>query len=115
VTQAELTDNLVFEYQGFMPHSREDSPLLTRRPRLAKRVRLRTDPVSAKPVLLNQEGIVLLNRTGHEILLRCDGTRTLSEMIEELRNQYGIANKTLAQEVLQYIENLRREGLLEWI
>jgi pyrroloquinoline quinone biosynthesis protein D len=96
-----------------MPHSREDSPLLTRRPRLAKRVRLQIDPVSAKPVLLNQEGIVLLNRTGHEILLRCDGTRTLSEIIEELGNQYGIA--TLAQEVLQYVEHLRREGLLEWI
>jgi hypothetical protein len=44
-----------------------------------------------------------------------DGTRTMSEIIEELGNQYGIANKTLAQEVLQYIENLRREGLLEWI
>jgi pyrroloquinoline quinone biosynthesis protein D len=98
-----------------MPNSRDDAALLTRRPRLAKRVRLQTDPVSAKPVLLNQEGIVLLNRTGHEILLRCDGTRTLSEIIEELGSQYGIANKPLVQEVLQYVENLRREGLLEWI
>jgi pyrroloquinoline quinone biosynthesis protein D len=123
VTKAELTDNLVLNisavkhsnYTGFMPHPSEDSPLLSRRPRLAKRVRLQIDPVSAKPVLLNQESVVLLNKTGYEILLRCDGTRSLAEIIEELGNQYPAAKATLAREVLQYAESLHREGLLEWI
>jgi pyrroloquinoline quinone biosynthesis protein D len=98
-----------------MSHSKADSPLLARCPRLAKRVRLRIDSVDGRPVLLNQESVVLLNRTGHEILLRCDGTRTLAEIIEELGTHYPAAKATLGAEVLRYLENLRQEGLLEWV
>jgi pyrroloquinoline quinone biosynthesis protein D len=98
-----------------MAYSNEDSLHLTSRPCLAKRVRLQIDPVSGRPVLLNQEAIILLNKTGHEIVLRCDGTRTLSEIIEELENQYAIAKTTLARDVSKYVENLSQKGLLEWI
>jgi pyrroloquinoline quinone biosynthesis protein D len=98
-----------------MAYSNEDSLHLTSRPCLAKRVRLQVDPVSGRPVLLNQEAIILLNKTGHEIVLRCDGTRTLSAIIEELENQYAIAKTTLARDVSKYAENLSQKGLLQWI
>jgi len=98
-----------------MPNSKEDSQLLIKRPRLPKRVRLQIDPVSEKPVLLIQEAVLLLNRTGYEILLRCDGTRTLSEIIEDLGNQYPIGNATLSFEILHYAKSLSQKGLLEWI
>jgi pyrroloquinoline quinone biosynthesis protein D len=97
-----------------MPTSGEDSSHLNDRPRLAKRVRLQIDPISKKPVLQNQESVILLNRTGHEILARCDGTRTLSEIIEELATQYPVAKSKLKRDVSQYVEQLGGKGLLVW-
>jgi pyrroloquinoline quinone biosynthesis protein D len=104
-----------FPLQSLMSNSREDPPNLNSRPRLAKRVRLQIDPVSKKAVLQNQESVILLNITGHEILVRCDGTRMLSEIIKELGLQYPNANANLAREVSEYIEHLGQKGLLEWI
>jgi|GraSoi2013_100cm_1033763.scaffolds.fasta_scaffold10984_3 pyrroloquinoline quinone biosynthesis protein D len=98
-----------------MPDLSDGSAQLFNRPCLAKRVRLQIDPVSGKPVLLNQEAVILLNRTGYEILEQCDGTRTLTEIIEELGNRYAIAKTTLTQDVSQYVEKLNQKGLLQWI
>jgi pyrroloquinoline quinone biosynthesis protein D len=84
------------------------------RPRLARRVRLQIDPVSKKAVLQNQESVILLNMTAHDILLRCDGTRTLSEIIKELKIEYPTAKPILAQNVSQYVKHLGQKGLLEW-
>jgi pyrroloquinoline quinone biosynthesis protein D len=97
-----------------MPSPSEGSSHLNDRPRLAKRVRLQIDPITQKPVLQNQESVILLNRTGQQILARCDGTRTLSEIIEELGVQYPVARSKLAREVSQYIEHLGGKGLLVW-
>jgi pyrroloquinoline quinone biosynthesis protein D len=84
------------------------------RPCLAKCARLQIDPVSGKPVLLSQEAVILLNRTGYEILALCDGTRSITEIIEGLGMQYSIAKTTLAQEVSEYLEKLNQRGLLQW-
>jgi pyrroloquinoline quinone biosynthesis protein D len=97
-----------------MPNSGEESPHLNDRPRLAKRVRLQIDPISEKAVLQNQESVILLNVTGHEIVARCDGTRTLSEIIEELGRQYPVAKAGLARDVSRYVELLGEKGLLVW-
>ena len=104
----------LFSLTSLMSNSREDSSHLNCRPRLAKRVRLQIDPVSMKAVLQNQESIILLNITAHEILLRCDGTRTLSEIIKELGIEYPTAKAILAHDVSQYVEHLGQKGLLEW-
>ena len=85
------------------------------RPCLAKRVRLQIDPVSRKPVLLSQEAVILLNRTGYEILEQCDGTRSVTAIIERLGTRYSIAKTTLTQEVSEYLEKLNQRGLLQWI
>jgi pyrroloquinoline quinone biosynthesis protein D len=98
-----------------MPDLNRDSLHNTDHPRLAKGVRLRTDPISEKPVLLHQETVILLNRTGHQILLKCDGARSLSEIIDELAQQYPNDKTRLARDVSQYVEALGRRGLLKWI
>lgn len=102
----------LFPLTSLMSNSREDS--LNCRPRLAKRVRLQIDPVSKQAVLQNQESVILLNISAHEILLRCDGTRTLSEIIKELGIEYPTAKAILAQDVSQYVNHLGQKGLLEW-
>jgi pyrroloquinoline quinone biosynthesis protein D len=86
-----------------------------KRPQLAKRVRLQIDPVNREPVLLSQEAVILLNRTGHEVLARCDGTRMLSQICAELETLYSTAGPVLAQDVSRYLERFTQKGWVEWI
>jgi pyrroloquinoline quinone biosynthesis protein D len=85
------------------------------RPRLVRRVRLQTDPISGGPVLLTQETVVLLNRTGHAVLSRCDGNKTLSQITAELETLYSSLSPALAQEVSAYLERLTEKGWVEWL
>jgi len=84
------------------------------RPCLAKRVRLQTDPISGNPVLLLPESVMVLNQTGYEILRLCDGTHTVSQIIQDLENQYPAAGPILAREIFQYLEAISQKGLIEW-
>lgn len=78
-------------------------------------MRLQTDPISGDPVLLTQETVVLLNRTGHAILSRCDGSKTLSQIIAELEALYSNLSPDLLQEVSAYLERLTEKGWVEWL
>jgi pyrroloquinoline quinone biosynthesis protein D len=92
-----------------------DSARASQRPSLAKYVRLQIDPVTGEPVLLSQEAVLTLNRSGYEILQRCDGRRTLTQLISELETQYQVNNGKLVPDVLRYVDTLNRKGLLQWI
>jgi pyrroloquinoline quinone biosynthesis protein D len=92
-----------------------DSARASQRPSLVKHVRLQIDPVTGEPVLLSQEAVLTLNRSGYEILQRCDGTRTLTQLIKELEAQYQLTSDTLVPDVLRYIDKLSQKGLLQWI
>jgi pyrroloquinoline quinone biosynthesis protein D len=59
------------------------------RPGLAPHVRLTFDRAREQHVLLGPESVVLLNRTGADILGLCDGQRTVAEIVEELQGRYG--------------------------
>ena len=92
-----------------------ESSHASKRPSLAKHARLQIDALTGEPVLLSQEVVLALNRSGYEILQRCDGTRTLTELIRQLEAQYSGANGQLAQDVLQYVSIFTKKGLLRWI
>ena len=92
-----------------------DSARASQRPALVKHVRLQIDPVTGEPVLLSQEAVLTLNRSGYEILQRCDGSRTLGRLIRELETQYQVPNGKLVLEVLRYVDKLSQKGLLQWI
>lgn len=81
-------------------------------PRLARGVRFQVDPKTAKGVLLFPEGILELNETAHEIVLRCDG-RALSELIRELADEYDVSPETIATDVRETLEDLQRRKLIE--
>ena len=83
------------------------------RPKLAKGVRLQTDPKTGEPVLLYPEGIVELNETAHEILSRCDG-RTVDEIVCELAREYEVDANGLAADVRDTLSDLRRRKLIEF-
>jgi len=81
-------------------------------PRLARGVRLQTDSASGKSVLLFPEGIVELNETAHEILMRCDG-RTLSDIVDALAEKYEADSTALAADVRETLADLQRRKLIE--
>ena len=90
-------------------------PAPYQRPRLAQGVRLQMDILTENPVLLYQETVILMNQTGYEVLRRCDGTQTLSEIISSLAREYQMAESTLFQDVSQYVGVMNQKGLVEWL
>ena len=59
------------------------------RPRLARHVRLTFDRTRGRHILLLPETVVVLNGTGADVLERCDGRRTVAEIVAELGARYG--------------------------
>jgi pyrroloquinoline quinone biosynthesis protein D len=58
------------------------------RPRLARHVRLTFDRTRDRHVLLTPEQVTVLNGTGAAILGLCDGRRTVTDIVAELRGRY---------------------------
>ena len=82
------------------------------RVRLTRRVRLQIDETTGKMVLLFPEGIVELNETAQEILMRCDG-RSLGSITVALTEEYEIDLATLAADVREIVADLQRRKLVE--
>ena len=59
------------------------------RPRLARHVRLTFCRTRQRHILLLPETVVVLNRSGADILERCDGQRTVAEIVAELGARYA--------------------------
>jgi pyrroloquinoline quinone biosynthesis protein D len=82
-------------------------------PRLASGVRLQTDSVTGKGVLLYPEGIIELNETAHEIVSLCDG-RTLDEIVQALAKEYDADVTAVASDVRETLFDLHRRKLIEF-
>jgi pyrroloquinoline quinone biosynthesis protein D len=86
---------------------------LEARPRIASRARIQADKVTGKPVLLYPEGVLVLNDTGHAVVLLCTGQRTCSEIISELAARYQVASEEISGQIIEYLQRLRARNLLE--
>lgn len=71
------------------------------RPRIAPGLRLQYEAAQRAHVLLYPEGMVKLNGSAGAILGRCDGVRTVAEIIAELETSYGAVE--LGEEVSSFI------------
>ena len=80
------------------------------RPRLAPHVRLTFDAARAQHVLLTPEAVTVLNATGAEVLRRCDGTRTVAEVVAELRDRYDRVDDG---EVRRFLDRLAARRCVE--
>ena len=56
----------------------------------------RWEPTQDSHVLLYPEGIVKLNQTAGDIIERCDGRRTVAELIAELQHALRLYRERLA-------------------
>jgi len=59
------------------------------RPALGRGFRLQWEPAQKAHVLLYPEGMVKLNGSAGEILKRCDGARTVGEIVSDLETTFA--------------------------
>ncbi|MBS0467414.1 MAG: pyrroloquinoline quinone biosynthesis peptide chaperone PqqD [Proteobacteria bacterium] len=80
-------------------------------PQLSPRLRLQYESALARWVLLHPDGREQLNDSAAEILRRCDGRRTVADIVNELEALFD--TQGVAPQVLELIEEGRRRGWLD--
>ena len=80
------------------------------RPLLASMFRLQFEPAQDAWVLLYPEGMVKLNTPAAEILRRCNGERSVDDIVGELEQAF--ARPALADDVHAFLEQARERGWL---
>jgi pyrroloquinoline quinone biosynthesis protein D len=72
------------------------------RPAIAPGLRLQWEPAQQAHVLLYPEGMVKLNGSAGAILERCDGVRSVAEIVADLERAFGTSN--LTDDVTAFVE-----------
>lgn len=85
---------------------------LASRPRVGDGFRLQWEPVQQAHVLLYPEGMVKLNGSAGEIMRRCDGSRTLEEIVAELERTFDVQG--LQGDVLAFVRLAGEKNWLTW-
>jgi len=87
------------------------TPTLPERPKLSRRFRLQFEPTQSRWVLLYPEGMVQLNDSAAEILKRCDGQRSLPDIVTALEQAFNAQD--LAPQVQALLEEGQRRGWID--
>jgi coenzyme PQQ biosynthesis protein PqqD len=85
-------------------------------PKLARKARLVFDRHSNSHMLVYPERGLALNESAAAIAKRCDGTRTVSQIIEEIAIEAGVPNAeraSLEKDIVELVDQLAQKGLLE--
>ena len=88
------------------------APTLEDRPRIGAGFRMQWEPAQNCHVLLYPEGMVKLNGSAGEIMVRCDGERSIEAIIGELELAFNA--KGLGPEVLSFVEIAGKQRWLVW-
>ena len=81
------------------------------RPVIGRGFRLQWEPAQDAHVLLYPEGMVKLNSSAGEIMSRCDGERTLAEIIADLEKTFGATS--LSGDVTAFVSMALQNKWLE--
>ncbi|HEY6823295.1 MAG TPA: pyrroloquinoline quinone biosynthesis peptide chaperone PqqD [Steroidobacteraceae bacterium] len=83
----------------------------TVKPAIAHGLRLQWEAAQDAHVLLYPEGMVKLNGSAGAIMSRCDGVRTLAEIVADLERSYGLTG--LATDVRAFVALALQKRWLE--
>jgi pyrroloquinoline quinone biosynthesis protein D len=83
------------------------------RPRLARKARLKLDPIEKKHVLLAPERGLVLSASASAIALRCDGERSLDMIADELATETHADLAVVKEDVARFVAEMVKRGLLE--
>jgi pyrroloquinoline quinone biosynthesis protein D len=81
-------------------------------PRLATGVRLKLDEARNCWSILAPERVLMPDETALEILRRCNGRSSLSEIIDELAAGYDVDREVIARDVCTMVGGLVDKGIL---
>ncbi len=81
------------------------------RPRVSGRFRLQWEEAQQAWVLLYPEGMVKLNHSAGEILRRCDGARTVGEIVADLERAFAATG--LEADVCAFLAMARQQHWVE--
>jgi pyrroloquinoline quinone biosynthesis protein D len=85
---------------------------LQSRPTLSPHVRLQTDAITGRGVLLYPEGVLELNPTAHDIVARCNGRTSLAEILAALAAEYDATEEEIQGDVFECLEQLHARQFL---
>lgn len=80
-------------------------------PKVAKTFRLQWEQAQGAHVLLYPEGMVKLNQSAGEILSRCNGTASVSEIVADLERTFGRSG--LHADVVAFLKLAQERGWVE--
>lgn len=83
------------------------------RPRLSCGVRLHEDRVRGRTVLLAPEHVVAPNASAIEILRRCNGALTFSEIVDDLAQTHGVPRDRVAADAERLIKDLIKRRMVD--
>jgi pyrroloquinoline quinone biosynthesis protein D len=86
---------------------------LAARPRLARGVRLRADAARGGYVLLAPERVLTANATAVEILRRCDGSRTVAAIVDDLAAAFAADRDRIAADAVALLAGLAAKRMVE--
>ena len=89
-----------------------DAVPLPERPRLAPGVRLHFDRTRDAWVLLGPERVIETEGPASDILRRCDGSRTVAEIVDELTALYTADRTEIEGDVTAMLAELAQKRLL---
>lgn len=82
------------------------------RPAVGRGFRLQWEPAQEAHVLLYPEGMVKLNASAAAIMTRCDGVRTVAEIVADIEQSFGATG--LAADVGAFVAMAREKSWLEF-
>ena len=85
---------------------------LPERPRLAPGVRLHFDKTRDAWVLLGPERVIATEGPANDILSRCDGTRTVGQIVDELAALYTAEASEIARDVEDMLAELAAKRMV---
>ena len=81
------------------------------KPVVGRGFRLQWEPAQGAHVLLYPEGMVKLNGSAGAIMSRCDGQRTLAEIVADLETAFGVQG--LSADVTAFVNMALEKNWLE--
>ena len=82
------------------------------RPQMSPGFRLQWEPAQDCHVLLYPEGMIKLNGSAGEIMKRCDGQRSVGEIVTDLERSFSVQG--LEGDVLAFCEMAAKQRWLVW-
>ncbi len=89
------------------------TPAPDSKPRLPRGVRLKHDEVRGEWLLLAPERVVKANPVAVAVIEKCDGARTIDEIVDELAQAYRADRSLIERDVVKLIADLAMKRMVD--